>query len=422
MKVKAFATGLFIVAFILNFQAFGRTYVDDMSEFDMNRIKQYSGFIPHRYSLASGLSDKTVFQFENTGNPSAWAMYRVNDATRVSVAIYSNAPCGTFYSPNPQGGPGEYIMGLHPGNVTSPVTPSMKQALLSQSTNSVYANDGGSLKQLYYDSATSMYLFRPVSQPAGDLIGFGVNIYHSQNGINFTRVQPVLADVSYVENYGLCYEEYTAAVPSSALYIKVELNDIAFIPASGNEWVPDPMPKIRFNQETCQFMSLASVTIYGVNLTLGEQEPLELEPHDPPLYDNGNDWFYYLIERLSAREEPATPRESAALREPAVTPGPVLEEVSRQETPKSESAPKFSGTITQPPPSGRTQPSSAQSEPELKTVPDALEIIPQPMNHDVFEIPREPAQENGFSRVMTGYIAAVMGAIVLISVMPKKQG
>ena len=419
MKVKAFATGLFIVVFILNFQAWGRTYTDDMNEFDMNRIKQYSGFIPYRYSLASGIPDRTVFQFENTSNPSAWAMYRVNDATRVSVAIYSKVPLGTFYSPYLQGEPGEYAMGIHDGNLTSLVAPAMKQALFSRITNAAYINEGGVLKQLYNNSPAQMYLFRPAPGPAGDLIGFGVNIYHSQNGVNFTRVQPVLTDVSFVESYALSYEEYTAAVPSSALYIKVELNDISAVPVEGNDFISNPFQKIRTSQEICPFMSLASVTIYGVDLTLGEQEPLELEPHDP-VYNNGDDWFYYFIERLFGREEPASYRASAVTAAPPEQPG--LEEISPQETPENEPAPKFSGTITQPQPSGRTQPGGARREPEQETAPDALEIIPQPMNSDIFEIPREPVQENGFSRVMTGYIAAVTGAIVLISVMPKKQG
>lgn len=391
MKVTAFAAFFLCAVSLLCFSASAASYTDEMDGLNSDTVKQYSNLKRHSFgSGASVVPDATAAGFSGD-RLSAYAQYRAEGATSVTAAIYSNS--GIFVSRDPES-PETYMLGAFRENMDFIAGKNPPQALYCEATNGVYTYEGG-LKQMYMNMNNTYEFGGVITPPTGSVIGYGVNIYYSFDGQQFAGAPARMSSMNFDSANGYCYERYTAAVPGTAKYIRVEINDVSSVPlAGGGSRDKNKMART----------ALASVTITGDKLVLGEPEP-------------------GIAVMLPGGAQDAEKRDSSAERG-------ALTEAERIAAAKAalgkwEASSKFEGTITSSSQSGRASSSkqerksggevSASSGSETE---EQSEIAPEEtIVHNI----RRASEKTGFNSGITAYIIIVSGAIVLLAVLQKRK-
>lgn len=391
MKMTAFAA-LFLYGVVsLCVSASAASYTDDMDGLNTDAIKQYSQLSQYSFGRGeSAVPDATAATFSG-GQLSAYAQYRVGGATSVVASIYSR--CGTFVCQSPDA-PGTYILGIFRENMDFVMAGNPVQALYCASTNGVYTYEGG-LKQMYMDVNGVCYFGGAITQPAGDVIGYGVNIYYSADGRQFFRAPSKMTYLKSDDGY--CYERYTAAVPEAAKYVKVEINDVSSVPLAGG----GARPKDKKSQT-----ALASVTITGDKLVMGEPEPAAAAML-PGMFADGN---YYSAVRDDSKDVPDEAGKSEAAKASAKS---------------GEASSKFEGTITSSSKSERAPSSKAEKKSAVETAePTSAAPSEQaniPPDQTIVNHIQRAAGGTGFNGGVTAYIIIVAGAITALAVMQKRK-
>lgn len=381
MRLPRFA-GLFLFAvFILAARVSAATFTDEMNGIQNTAETQYFGLISFSGSTL-GLSDSSMLTFSSAASPLGYALYRVNGAESVTVGIY------TGYGTRVSQGDNAPVLGQGGG-----------QALWSRSENAVYSNFGGVSWRLELDKM--MYpAFSPFNAPLPqDIKGYGLNIYASSE---LDTLLPVSVTKSIKEATGLlCYEEYTALLPASARFVKVEINDVTLLPTSGGVAVPN-----RF------YTRLASVMISGEALVMGEPAAVVAQPtvpaQPPASEDAKDDKDESSGKALAAKNLPKETEFEAATEMPE----------------KKSASSKFEGTITSSPKSEKkasSKDTAAAETPsrESRRAESVSEFEP-PTRDEVYEIRREKSGGLLNSGV-TAYIIIVTGALVLLLVFGRNR-
>lgn len=365
--------------FVLPYRVLAASFADDMSNPQNTAEVQYSGLKPYSGSTY-GLSDQTLLTFANTSSPQGYVLYRVTGGENITVGVY------TFYGTCVAQKEG----GLFLGRGT-------KQALWSKSEDVIYSDFGGSFWRIELDSENMFIpVFTPVSSLAGDAAGFGLNIYASL-GTN----KPLPATVTKSVAETLCYEEYTAVIPSGTQYVKVEINDVSSYPIKGGGSMPNRI-----------YASLASVTISGEALVMGEPAKTEQQPSvgtQTPAYNY---------------DDEETEIYGGVAAEKVLPPEPEFEDDAVVSSEKSSSS-KFEGTITSSSKQEKSQSSkaetqsgSAKSQTESKRAESPAKD--EPTRETVYEIRRE-SNGGGMSSGVTAYIIIASGALALLLIFGKKR-
>lgn len=391
MKIKAVAVFALMCAAFLSAPVSAATYIDNMDSLNGDGVKRYTGLTEHSFSkaAASAVPDATALTLSD-GRLVSYADYRVNGAARVTAAIYSQS--GTFVS---QDNRSQHMLGVYKDNMEFSSFSAFTQALYCAETGGVYTREGG-LKQMYTD-LNAFYFGEIIDPPQVELTGYGLNIYYSNDGKSFARVQAEYSYLAYSASYACCVESFTAQVPATAKYVRVEINDFAAAPIeSGGSYAKDKRLRT----------ALASVTISGAALTAGEPEPgMSLPSGGAP--QSGASGGYY-----SAKTDTSKPEASVK-----------ADAEGRTEKTK-EPASKFEGTITS---SSKAERSSskpeataraASSESGAASVSSAEEIPPD--ETIVYDI-RRPGEKTGFDKGVTAYIIIVSGVILALAVLPKRK-
>lgn len=380
MRLPGFL-GLFLVAvFILAARASAATFTDEMTGVQNTAEIQYFGLNPFSGSTL-GLPDTTMHTFSNPASPLGYVIYRVNGAERITVGIYTGN--GTCVSQKDN----RIVLGQ-----------GGEQALWSRSENAVYSGFGGGSWRLMLDDM--MYLaFSPLNTPLPpDVKGYGLNIYASSE--SDTPLSAVVTKSIKEANSSLCYEEYTALIPASARYIKVEVNDVTSIATSSGESVPN-----RFCTR------LASVSLSGGSLVMGEAAAVVDQPSVPARASaSGN-----------ADDDDESPEKTLASAD--FQKGTEFE-AAAEVTEKKSASSKFEGTITSSSKAEKKAPSKdtvENKEPSQESKsPESVSETEPPAREEVYEIRRE--KSGGLlSSGVTAYIIIVAGALVLLLVFGRKR-
>lgn len=396
MKTLRFWFVFLVFAACFCLTAFARTYTDDMTELDSNNIKQYSNLKRRDFiNGASSFPDISAFTFENTSTPSAWAQYRVENSAGVSAGIYTEA--GTFVSYDPYD-PLQYFLGVFMENMSHLSAQETPQALFSRSTGSVYTYAGGGLKQAFNHRGSRRFA-APLDTPRDELIGYAVNFYHSVDGKAFTRAAAHQVKLQFDTTAMFYYEEYSASIPESAKYIRVEINDCLSMPAPDGSMV-GKLPQ--------HLASLASVTITGDKLTMGAPEAAVREsyPQEKSTREKGD----------QADKTVSIENESVALADLAeAEPNAV----------SSGASSKFEGIITPPSKSSASSQSVQDTDSSKKSGTAAkpaadkngAETEPQSI---IYEIPRGRGG-NQYDGMISVYIVVVCVAGATAILLPRKK-
>lgn len=352
------------------------SFTDDMIISQNTSVAQYSGLKPYP-GATYGLSDQTLLTFSNNSSPQGYALYRVNGAESITVGIY------TYY--------GTCVSQKENDLLLSRGT---KQALWSKSEDAVYSDFGGSFWRIELDLATRYDpVFSPVNSLAGDVAGFGLNIYASPGS-----AKPLSAFVTKSVAEELCYEEYTAAIPSGAQYVKVEINSVTSYPLKGGGTMPNRI-----------YTSLASVTLSGNALVMGEPAKTERQAvaGAQATEDDADDEVTKISGgTLAAKELPAEPE---------------FDDDAGASSEKASSS-KFEGTITSSSRQEKSQASKdeAQSDSSKESKLAESSAKGESARETVYEIRRESGGD-GMSSGVTVYIIIVSGALALLLIFGKKR-
>lgn len=388
MKTSIFAAWLLTCLAAFEITASAATYTDDMTAAVSDNVKRYSGFAA--YTMRGSVPDRSVLTFASYAGSSlsAHADYRVEGAETAVVSLYS--PCGTFVS---QKGSDVYL-GVS-GGTDGISGQNRQQALLRRGTNEVYTNAGGKGKLYCSDPGLAIFKFNPVSELPAGLIGYGAHIGYSYDGKSFSDAALTHTGLDILQD-SLCYERYTAAVPSGAKYIRVEINDVATVPLeTGGALQKQGMAS--------RFTMLASVVISGGSLSMGEPEAQVALPSAE----------YYM-----GKEAASKSAEAGKIPETAGESG--------SSGNKNSSSSKFEGTITSSSKAGREKekkqsdaPKSGGKEEKSSSSSTSAEDVRD--ETVVYQIRRD---ENGglLDGAVTVYIIIVSGVLVLLVLLKRRQG
>lgn len=397
-KKFGFVAIVLFVAFSLCIQTFARTYVDSMTTVKSDNITSYANLDVHSFHASTSyiLPDPTALSISG-GVYSGHATYRATGATLVSASIYSQS--GTFVSQHPDNS-SLYMLGVFQENMDFLLSQNVTQALFCPATDAVYTYSGG-LKQKYTD--ISSCFFGPViTPPSGGLVGYGVNFYYSYDGINYIYSPASQTDLKFDTSEMYFYETYAAAVPDTAIYLRVEINDVSTVPLAGGGTYP---------KDRALGTKLASVTLSGENLVLGAPEPaviITVERSSDKEDSDKSDEYY---DGEQSAPDPLSSASEATV--PAANPVP-------GENAKSSSS-KFEGTITSSTSSKNERASSSKQPPAIDESREATRDDTAPRETAtsqeeavVYEIARGNAEKNDAAdTAINGLIISVSGAIVL---------
>lgn len=158
--------------------------------------------------------DKYLSQSSNAA--AAQAVYPIQDTTQVEVSVYSRY--GSFASVLD----GDYVRG-HWGE-------GAYRLQYSTRTGRVYL-DG--LEMVYDLQAPAQYSFQPAQQP-DRLVDYGLNLYWSADGEDYTRAETWMADCQ-AEDGAHYYETYQGEIDPQARFLKLVLYDHHTLPVAGRE-------------------------------------------------------------------------------------------------------------------------------------------------------------------------------------------
>lgn len=377
MSFLKFAVFLLSAVIALTTTVCAATFTDDMALAQNTAETQYLGLRPYSENTF-GLSDQSLLTFANTAAPLSGAIYRVNGAETITVGIYTFT--GTCIQQSGNG------LLLGPGTV---------QAKKSKSGNEIFSDFNGGAWRLVLNSAT-IPVFEPADSLPGDLVGYGLNIYASADGGNFGS--PLSAYVTRSAPETLYYEEYTAFIPASAKYIKVEINDVTSFSLVDGGALMNP-----------RYICLALAVISGEALVMGEPEKSVQQP--------------YIITSAPADGEDEQPVEEEEAPSVNTMPKIGMFEADEDVPEEKSSSSKFEGTITasskaQKKASSKedTQVSEASSQKIESSVSSSSE--PEPPREEIYEIRREKSGGLLDSGV-TVYIIAAAVALGLLLIFGK---
>ncbi len=411
MKRTIFAAVFLFAVFMLNMNVSALTYTDDMTTLFPDQIRQLSGLKLHYFSGVPR-PDYTAVTPELHPPVPAYAEYRVRSATSVTAYLYS--PGGTFAAFDSEAN--KYRLGLYSEILEFDPSRAPPQAMLCPSSGEVYTEADG-IEWLTLDASGSLYSFESSDSqtPAGEKTGYGVNIYYSVDGGSFTRASAGLSYVYYDHNNAIYYEAYTAAVPETAQYIRVSLNDMSFIKHEGEQ---SPRPYDANSMTGVSGLSLAAVKIFGPSFVPGVYDE-EVAANLPP-----------------ASSEPEPERETIVIirdsssRASARSASSQASSAASSSRSSPSSTPKFTGVITVPASSASSSraASSRQSSsgasgskppptPAPASPPDAVADIPlasTPLSQDSITVEQIDSGSGSetFNRGVTAYIIVGLAGLV----------
>lgn len=413
MRLHFFLGCFFGCAAALMLHASAAGYTDDMTSAADGDFKSYHNLAEVSFRGASALPDSTALSFADTSRTVGSAVYTVSGVETVKVAIYTQS--GTLVSQRPEDG--KYMLGAFQRDMSKVLAGLPLQALYCPQTGGIYTEAGG-LKQAATDRLS--YPFGPViSPPQCERIGYGVNIYYSSDGGQFTRVPITGVNFSYDLDNQIFYEVYSAAVPSSAKRIMAEINDVPELPLAGGG---------SQKKERRQLTAVASVTLSGGGMSMGAPVA-PVTPVAPATPDSGGAAAGGGTGSGGAgtAEQYASQKSSGS--SAGGEKGAAAEYVdgAKTETPsKNGSSSKFSGTIT----SSSKERSSKSSRQQSASAADSGENGEISASQDgesddrgesiIYEISRKP-EDSRFNGAITAYIIVVSGAILLVAVLPRKK-
>lgn len=255
------------------FSASALTYTDDMTDMEQNNIKTYNGLTPVANTtippqVQGAIPGKSAVTFASS-RPVGYAEYRVQNAELVTVGIYTMY--GTFISPVPGKEP-VYALGMYQGNMSHLSGQQVTQAQISRSSGILYGQIGGKLCRLL--EVTPYLEFRDTTDRPGDLVDYGVNVYTSNDGVEYNRVPLSMSTQSRVDGMvtdwqrGYVFEQLVYRVPAGATRIRVEINDYQYLDSLQSGAVRRQPPST--GMRSC----LSAVSVSGDALSVGVPEPV----------------------------------------------------------------------------------------------------------------------------------------------------
>jgi hypothetical protein len=383
------------------------------------------------------------------GEGPAYIDYTVSGATDVTVYFYSRFGTTVKYDDEEElkkyrmGAYGPSI-GLMQGHAPLP------QAMLCPVSGEVYTLEQG-LKWLVLDRI-ERYVFEEKpdhAKPQGEPLGYGVNIYHSEDGKSFTRAQ---ASNSYLwrdDNTSLYYEAYVAKVPQQAKHVRVTLNEMAKLHRVGEPKPEDYEPNATYGYAG---LALAAVSVYGDSLVVGVPDPIVLPEFPwedyvrPPAASEGTIVYEYVErppeESSSSKQQSSSSKQQSSsskqqsssskqqsskdeLEDELGNAPPILDEASEPESRQASS--KFTGIISESP--ERSSRQEAADEPESAWVSgEEYRAAEQPLAPGPpeeapaeIEIAAAPEEDAGFAKGVTAYIVLASGGLAALVLFKPKN-
>lgn len=410
---------LFFLVFSLSvspLRAMAATFQDDMIRLDSGDTRSYSNLRSLSLSADRGKLSPSAATFASTSHTVASATYRVQGARQITAGFFSQM--GSFVSAAGDGGRYLGISGINVGASDTGVRP-----VYSSSTGLLYTTVSGGWASLCAERESFAFT-RPVTGgPPADALPYGLSFYYSTDGASYRALSTQLRTSHTSGNYDWCYEEFTAAVPTGALYLKVEIVDFSTLDTydSGNYGT-----QARYST---QFGSLGKVTIEGESLLLGIPEPVQEESTitTPPSSSAAEEEE----ESSSAKaSRTAVPKESETVSKSG-------EVSSKQESSAaSSSSSKFEGSAgggntggsksggTASPKversAGAASQASASSGSKAESSQEELEEDESFPEQLLFQVEAPEKERDPFSAGVAVYIAVVAGVILFVALRPKK--
>lgn len=403
-------------------RAMAATFQDDMTRLDGGDTRSYSNLRSLSLSADRSKLSPGAATFSSTSHTVASATYRVQGARQITAGFFSQM--GSFVS---AAGGGRYlgISGINVGASDTGVRP-----VYSPSTGLLYTSVPGGWASLCAEREGFTFT-RPVAGgPPADTLPYGLSFYYSTDGTSYRALGTQLRTRHTSGNYDWCYEEFTAAVPTGALYLKVEIVDFSTLDTydSGNSGA-----QARYST---QFGSLGKVTIEGESLLLGIPEPVQEESTitTPPPSSATE-------EEKEEREKSSSVKASRAAvpkaSEAAVKSGEVSSK--RESSAASSSSSKFEGSAdgggsgsksgeiasskVERPANAATPASASSLNSKAETSPEEQgtgeeESLPEQL---LFQVEAPEKESDSFSAGVGVYIAVVAGVILFVALRPKKS-
>lgn len=209
-----------IVTKAIGLSVVAQQFVDDCGSFYDSKSSVYAGFGPviQDFAQESGWSscpDRIALKMQSK---QASVTYLVSGGETIEVDIYSDG--STLACPAPGN---TYAWGL-----ASPALLSDVQRLYyDRAGNSIYLGDSGKTFQLLYTGTTFQFMEVNGAPALSSLPYYGLNVYTSRNGTDFRPLPMSIFQVRSQWQEELSgdhyFERFTASIPSSANYIRVEL-------------------------------------------------------------------------------------------------------------------------------------------------------------------------------------------------------
>ncbi|MFV0399254.1 MAG: hypothetical protein ACK5LX_01375 [Oscillospiraceae bacterium] len=409
---------LFFLVFSLSvspLHAMAATFQDDMTRLDGGDTRSYSNLRSLSLSADRGKLSPGAATFASTSHTVASVTYRVQGARQITAGFFSQM--GSFVSAAGDGGRYLGISGINVGASDTGVRP-----VYSPSTGLLYTTVSGGWASLCAERESFAFT-RPVTGgPPADALPYGLSFYYSTDGASYRALSTQLRTSHTSGNYDWCYEEFIAAVPTGAMYLKVEIVDFSTLDTydSGNYGT-----QARYST---QFGSLGKVTIEGESLLLGIPEPVQEESTitTPPSSSAEEE-----EESSSAKaSRTAVPKESETVSKSGEVP-------SKQESSAaSSSSSKFegsagggstggskSGGTTSPKverSAGAASQASASSGSKAESSQEELEEDESFPEQLLFQVEAPEKDRDPFSAGVAVYIAVVAGVILFVALRPKK--
>lgn len=261
MKRSLLFSLVFILGILLNtIITYAVSYTDNMDNAISNDIRSFVNLnsVNTNSTWGNDLPDKTLLSFSNMSYREGRAIYTVRSAESMTVGIYTQTGAFASWIDSDK----VYALGfpnLFSDHTSRPQ--GSERVFYSPSTQMLYRNSG-KLQSLAFNN---YFEFRDSNENVpSDLIDYGVNVYESKDGQNYSKVRLSPGKILYISASSYCYEEFTASLSSGTVSVIVEINDfIQFWDVSRNRL----SSKTQFNYMT----SLALVSFDGRGLEVGPQ-------------------------------------------------------------------------------------------------------------------------------------------------------
>jgi hypothetical protein len=422
--LAAFALGL---AFALCPRAYAATYTYEMANVYVDHFRKPVN-LRYRY-FGDNAPDYSALT--PIGKGPAYIDYAVDGATDVTVYFYSRFGTRVTYEKGNEKGTGRYRFGVYArGTGLTEGQAPLPQAMLCEGSGEVYMQENGLVKWLVCDEPYGQYYFDENTQhaPPQGTLGYGVNIYHSEDGVKYTRAQAANTYLWFDSYLSLFYEAYSAKVPQQAKHIRVTLDEMANLQHKGETKPRGYDPNTTLGETG---LALAAVSVYGDSLVVGVPDPIVLPEFPwedyvrPPEVPERTIVYEYAErpgdESSSGERDPPKEETEEKLEEAP----PILDEA--QETEPRGASSKFTGTISENPERSSRQEAENGAESgwepggEYLAAEWPLERLPSEEAPAAIEIAAAPKEDTGFTKGVTAYIVLASGGLAALVLFKPKN-